>query len=270
MWQTLPMHTDHPLDLTGIDRPRLVRAAARLLGTADAEDAVQDAYMRALEAHTDPLNVAQAWLLTVVRNLAVDRLRRRQWMQQWLAQSADEATEEQQARSAEADAALAEEVTHALRLLATQLTPEDGATVLLYAVFDSEHADIAKASGRSEPASRQKLRRALHRLQQAACIPADWPTEALTQDEDTLLRIYLQAMQRHDPQTLWALLRQPPVTASAKTTAFATAAPAQTGSSVQHIAGQLCLVLTLDGVTLCVLPLGAQPQSESQPLCEVR
>jgi DNA-directed RNA polymerase specialized sigma24 family protein len=73
----------HPLVLIDADRHRLVRAATRLLGPVDAEDAVQDAYVRALEAETLELNAAQAWLLTVVRNLAIDRLRRRQWMQQW-------------------------------------------------------------------------------------------------------------------------------------------------------------------------------------------
>lgn len=77
---------DHsPFPLIDADHRGLVRAAARLLGPADAEDAVQDAYVRALEADMAALNVAQAWLLTVVRNLAIDKLRRRQWLQAWLA-----------------------------------------------------------------------------------------------------------------------------------------------------------------------------------------
>ena len=63
--------------LTRADRRQLVRAATRLLGPADAEDAVQDAYVRALEGDLPELNVAQAWLLTVVRNLSIDRLSNR-------------------------------------------------------------------------------------------------------------------------------------------------------------------------------------------------
>lgn len=80
------MHDEHRLALINADRGRLVRAASRLPGPADAEDAVQDAYVRALEADMPGLNAAQAWLLTVVRHLSIDRLRRCHWMQHWLAE----------------------------------------------------------------------------------------------------------------------------------------------------------------------------------------
>eukprot|EP01034_Spumella_vulgaris_P003069 gene3069-3958_t len=77
LWHHAPMQNDeHLLALANASRSALVRAATRLLGPADAEDAVQDAYVRALEAQAPALNAAQAWLLTVVRNLAIDRLRR--------------------------------------------------------------------------------------------------------------------------------------------------------------------------------------------------
>ncbi|WP_295977935.1 sigma-70 family RNA polymerase sigma factor [uncultured Variovorax sp.] len=66
-------------------RRRLVHAAARMLGgPADAEDVVQDAYLRALEAGDGPgPDSVLAWLTTVMRNLAIDRLRRDSWMQRW-------------------------------------------------------------------------------------------------------------------------------------------------------------------------------------------
>lgn len=72
LWQDFGMQDNQLLALLDTDRRRLVRAATRLLGPADAEDAVQDAYVRALEADALELNAAQAWLLTVVRNLAID------------------------------------------------------------------------------------------------------------------------------------------------------------------------------------------------------
>ena len=98
------------------------------MGSADAEDAVQDAYVRALEANLPELNSAQAWLLTVVRNLAIDRLRRRNWMQQWLlAEMKSTHTTTQMTPSTEMDATLAQEVLQALRLIAAHLAPEDGA-----------------------------------------------------------------------------------------------------------------------------------------------
>lgn len=258
LWHHASMYDERQPALLAADRLHLVRAAARLLGPADAEDAVQDAYVRALEADTLALNSAQAWLLTVVRNLAIDRLRRRNWMQQWLSESLHAG--EPVLPSTEADAALAQEVTHALQQLALHLAPEDGAALLLHAVFEMDHAEIAKASGRSEAASRQQLRRALLRLRQAGSA-SDRRTELET-DEATVFRLFLQSLQLRDPQTLWAMLRQPPIQASAQMAcATAAATPSQaTHCGVVQAGGQLGLVLTLDGVHLCVLPLGVLPE----------
>jgi len=259
------MQDDRNLALTSADRGHLVRAATRLLGAADAEDAVQDAYVRALEADLPALNAAQAWLLTVVRNLSIDRLRRRNWMQQWLAEmNAGEPVSA--APSAEVEAALAQEAARAMRLLAASLTAADGAAVLLHEVFEAGHADIARASGGSEAASRQQLRRALLRLRRAAAAPFPWPHPETEQGEEALTRVYLQSLQLRDPRTLWALLRQPPVSALAAKSAAqapAAAAPGATTCAVVQVAGQLALVLTLDGIRLCVLPLGLQPERES-------
>ena len=268
------MQDDRPLlpsALIDADRHRLVRAATRLLGTADAEDAVQDAYVRALEADTLELNAAQAWLLTVVRNLAIDRLRRRQWMQQWVADmhASDTASA---APSAESDAALTQEATRALRLLAACLAPEDGAAVLLHEVFEASHAEIAQAAGKSEAASRQQLRRALVRLRQTRDGSEQPSQPEREQSPETVLRLYLQSLQLRDPQTLWAMLRQPPIRAvHGARAATAQAASAQRGAAhpathcgVVQMGGQLGLVLTLDGVTLCVVPLGAHSECDTQ------
>ena len=262
--------------ITGVSRSTLVRAATRLLGPAEAEDAVQDAYVRALEANAQVLNAAQAWLLTVVRNLAIDRLRRRQWMAQWLAEVAQAAQEGlgndmgMAAPSAEADASLAQQATLALYWLAVCVTPAEGAAVLLHAVFDVSHAELAQARGGTVAASRQQLRRALQRVRQvqdeASTIDGDGRPE-LQGAEAALLRLYLQSLQSRDPQTLWALLRQPPVSARAvlgPAKALHAALPVpqtapcapSTLSGVVQAGGQLGLVLTLDGVMLCVVPLG--------------
>lgn len=273
LWQYGAMNTDQPLPtptsipaLPDADRSGLVRAATRLLGPAEAEDAVQDAYLRVLEADgtASAPHSTQAWLLTVVRNLAIDRLRRRNWMAQWLeAETCVGGDTLQTAPSAESDAAWAQEVAQALRLLAAHLAPEDGAAVLLHAVFDASHADIAHTGGRSEVGSRQHLRRALLRLRQA--VDGDGTQEPAPErgpDDETVFRIYLQSLQLRDPQTLWAMLRHPPISAMARNTApamtdGATAAPQRVSSGVVQVGGQLGLVLTLDGVTLCVVPLGA-------------
>lgn len=262
LWHHASMYDERQLTLLAANRLHLVRAAARLLGPADAEDAVQDAYVRALEADTLVPNSAQAWLLTVVRNLAIDRLRRRNWMQQWVSESMQ--TSDQTLPSTEADAALAQEVTLALQQLALHLAPEDGAALLLHTVFEAEHAEIAKASGRSEAASRQQLRRALQRLRQAGRSASRAELDA---NEETVFRLFLQSLQLRDPQTLWAMLRQPPIQASAQMTSMATASTSVQPTShcgVVQVGGQLGLVLTLDGVHLCVLPLGVLPVSCAQ------
>lgn len=267
---------DPRLALIGADRRRLVRAATRLLGPAEAEDAVQDAYVRALEAGAQPLNAAQAWLLTVVRHLAIDRLRRRHWLQQWLAQmSADDTA--LAAPPAEMEAALAQEAAHALRLLAARLTPEDGAVVLLHEVFEAGHAEIARASGKSEAGSRQQLRRALSRLRPSGSGPAPRPASEVgpgdpgDPGEEALFHLYLQSLQLRDPHALWGMLRQPPISARARmpgkisrSGAEAPSAAPATACGIVQVGGQLGLALTLDGVTLCVLPLGVQPERDSQ------
>jgi RNA polymerase sigma-70 factor (ECF subfamily) len=266
------MHDERQLALIDADRRRLVRAATRLLGPAEAEDAVQDAYVRALEAESLELNAAQAWLLTVVRHLAIDRLRRRDWMQQWLAEVDAGDDTAPAAPSAEMDAALSEEAARALRLLAAHLTPADGAAVLLHEVFEVGHAEIATAGGKSEAGSRQQLRRALARLREAGGAAGRRPDAGLDSSEEAVFRLYLQSLQLRDPQALWAMLRQPAVSASAvgasagmpaAATEAASARPA-TACGVVQVGGQLGLVLTLDGVPLCLLPLGVQPERDPQ------
>lgn len=271
------MHDDrHHLPLTDPSGRRgLVRAAARLLGPADAEDAVQDAYVRALEgdAAGQDVDVAQAWLHTVVRNLAIDRLRRRQWMQQWLAEVADRdgGTERASSPSAESEAALAQEAAHALRVLAARLSPADGAAVLLYEVFEASHAELAQAGGKSEAGSRQQLRRALLRLRQAEADADGAAQPGPGKREEAVFRVYLQSLQLRDPQALWAMLGQPPVRAVVRAlsasgavpaAARATTAAATTTCGIVQVGGQLGLVLTLDGVRLCVLPLGVRSVCE--------
>ncbi|OWQ45673.1 RNA polymerase subunit sigma-24 [Roseateles noduli] len=273
------MHDDSARTLLDADHRSLVRAATRLLGPADAEDAVQDAYVRALETTPTGLNAVQAWLLTVVRHLAIDRLRRRDWMRQWLeamdgqppvsASRPASTWSTSMAPSAEAVATLAEEVALALRLMASHLTPMDGAALLLHEVFEVEHAEIARATDQSEAASRQRLRRALARLRQAdqvgrSGVDAD---DALPDAaEDVVFRQYLECLRLRDPRALWAMLRQPPISAMAAASSTGSAPAASSASSgVVQVGGQIGLVLTLDGVTLCVLPLGLLgPQDEAR------
>lgn len=237
-------------------RARLVRAAARMLGTqAEAEDVVQDTYLRALEAGlVPPPDSAQAWLTAVMQNLAVDRLRRDSWMQRWLREADALAP---RAPSAEADAAQAESIEQALRLVAARLSPADGAAVLLREVFEASFKDIAQAGGKTEAACRQQLHRALLRLRQ--------DKGGKDSGADNAFHVYRQALSDCDARALFAMLRQPPTRAAA----MSAAAASNSGSSrvvcqVMQMGGRLGLVLTLGGKVLCVLPLDArQPEAEA-------
>jgi RNA polymerase sigma factor (sigma-70 family) len=263
------MHDERRLALLAADRRRLVRAATRLLGPADAEDAVQDAFVRALEADAPVAAEPQAWLLTVMRRLAIDRLRRRRWMHDWLtALSAEDPLPAWP--WAETNAALMEEAGRALRLLAAHLTPADSAVVLLHEVFEFGHAEIASVSGSSEAGSRQQLRRALIRLREAARASETGLHRELRADEEMALRLYLQSLQSlqlRDPRSLWAMLPQPAIGASSATSgsvsAEAAASPVATACGVVQMGGQLGLVLSLDGVTLCVLPVGLRAEADT-------
>ncbi|WP_422088020.1 sigma-70 family RNA polymerase sigma factor [Variovorax sp.] len=236
-------------------RSRLVRAAARMLGgVAEAEEVVQDTYLRALEAGDKPgPDSTQAWLTTVMQNLAIDRLRRDNWMQRWLHEAGGLAA---QAPSAEADAAQAQSIERALRLIASRLSPADGAAVLLREVFEASFKEIAEASGKTEAACRQQLHRALLRLRHERNEDEAGP--------DAVFHVYRQALGDCDARTLLALLRQPPTRAVAMSTAFTPARTQRTACQVVQIGGRLGLVLTLGGKVLCVLPLDARPVDEEQ------
>ncbi len=253
------MLDDHYLSQFPVLRARLVRAAARLLGgRAQAEDVVQDTYLRALEAGNMPApDSTQAWLTTVMHNLAVDRLRRDGWIQRWVRDAAEDAIETG-SRCAEDEAALAESTQNALRLLAARLSPADGAAVLLREVFEVSFKELAEGSGKTEAACRQQLHRALLRLRQG--------TGNDDRASDAVFHVYRQALSDCDARTLFAMLRQPPtraVAVSAVGTAPGSGAP-RVVCQVMQIGGRLGLVLTLGGKVLCVLPLDEPPMHEEQ------
>ncbi|WP_395348620.1 sigma-70 family RNA polymerase sigma factor [Variovorax sp. UC122_21] len=241
-------------------RGRLVRAAARLVGgTAQAEDLVQDSYLRALEAGEHAgIDSTQAWLTTVMQHLAIDRLRREGWMRRWL----DEAgSTPETAESAESEAARAEETGQALRLLAERLSPADGAAVLLREVFEVSFKELAEVTGRTEAAWRQQMHRALLRLRE----PREKASDAA--GRDAAFALYQQALRDADARLLFAMLRQPP--ARAIGLSVHAAPPPASGSpraacQVVQIGGRLGLVLTLGGKLLCVLPLEARQEEQEK------
>ncbi|CAN5454002.1 RNA polymerase sigma-70 factor [soil metagenome] len=157
-------------------RPRLVGVAYRLLGTvADADDVVQEAWLRWQRTDHATIDNPDAWLTTVVTRLGLDRLRQRKrdeerYVGPWLPTPLVE-----RAGDPAASAELAESMTTAFLLLLERLSPDERAAFLLADVFGESFEVIATAMERSEAACRQLASRARRKLRDARQQP---PTSA--------------------------------------------------------------------------------------------
>jgi len=146
-------------------RPRLERLAYRMLGSvAEAEDAVQDAWLRWTRAPQDVADPA-AWLVRAATRLCIDRLRaakaaraayRGPWLPEPLIEPLDADPVER-----------AEDVSVAFLLALERLSPLERAVFLLHDVFDEDYAAVAETLDRSEPAVRQLAARARAHVQEA-------------------------------------------------------------------------------------------------------
>jgi RNA polymerase sigma-70 factor (ECF subfamily) len=142
-------------------RPLLFSLSYRLLGSVvEAEDAVQEAWLRYETTPTRPRS-PKAFLSAVVTRISIDvlrsaRVRREQYVGEWLPEPLLTDPYEDPARSAE----LADSVSMAALLLLERLSPLERAVFVLREVFAYDFADVAAAVGRSEAACRQLLVRA--------------------------------------------------------------------------------------------------------------
>jgi RNA polymerase sigma-70 factor (ECF subfamily) len=150
-------------------RPRLFALAYRMLGTrADAEDIVQDAWLRWHQSDQAVVQSAEAWLVTIVTRLAIDRLRaakteREAYIGAWLPEPIVEVDE----RTPEAAVELASDLSVALLWVLERLSPEERAAFLLRQVFDYDYDEIAALLGKREAACRQMVHRAAERVREA-------------------------------------------------------------------------------------------------------
>jgi RNA polymerase sigma-70 factor (ECF subfamily) len=149
-----------PAILLGL-RPRMMSVAYRMLGTvADAEDAVQDAFVRLQTA--EEVTSPEGFLIRTTTRLCIDRLRadkrRKEYFGPWVPEPVE-------TKSGAKSAALAESLTQAFLLMLERLSPDERAAFLLRTVFDYEYAEIAEVVGKSEVHVRQIVSRAKQRLQ---------------------------------------------------------------------------------------------------------
>jgi RNA polymerase sigma-70 factor (ECF subfamily) len=198
---------DDPTHFFNRLRPRLQAIAYRMLGTvADAEEVVQDVWLRWHEAEQDALDSAEAWLVTVTTRLAIDRLRtakvqRAHYTGFWLPEP--QLTPEDSPASPEQVLERADDISMAFLALLERLAPEARAAFLLREVFDADYADVAQALGKSEAACRQIVSRAKAQLKEGRV------RQAISPDTHyKLLSGFAEAARRGDFATLQALLAE--------------------------------------------------------------
>jgi RNA polymerase sigma-70 factor (ECF subfamily) len=148
-------------------RSRLFGLAYRMLGMrAEAEDIVQEAYLRWHSADHDSLRSPEAWLVTVTTRLCIDRLRaldadRVSYFGEWLPEPiVDMHPNQRPDRSFEKR----EDISIAFLYVLQRLGPEERAAFLLHDVLEVDYSSIAEALNKSEAAVRQMVHRARERV----------------------------------------------------------------------------------------------------------
>jgi RNA polymerase sigma-70 factor (ECF subfamily) len=195
-------------------RPRLLALAYRLLGSrADAEDVVQDAWLRWHQADRSSIADPEAWLVTATTRLGIDRLRalrarREHYVGPWLPEPAriedGDAFDDERADQAPGPAhaaETAEQVSLAFLAVLERLGAEERAAFLLKEAFDYDYAQIAALLGHGEANCRQMVHRARQRL--AAARPR---FEVSPQRHRVLLEKFMQAARLGDRAALEGLL----------------------------------------------------------------
>ena len=193
----------HDNDPLAPHRGRLLGLAYRMLGSrSDAEDVVQDAYLRF--AGAQDVHNAEAFLVTVVTRLCLDRLKsaraqREVYIGPWLPEPVFDA----EGLSADAATELADDLSFALLLALDRLSPMERAAFLLHDVFDTPFSEIAAMLDRTEAACRQLATRARRAVRDERPAPAARPD-----NHARLLQAFGEAVTSGNVARLAELLRE--------------------------------------------------------------
>lgn len=197
----MPLSTDPDGVLFERLRPRLTAISRRIVGsTAEAEDVVQDCFIKWQDADHAALLTPVAWLTTVVQHQSVDLVRRRN--REVLASHAVMELLPEAAPALPEDALLRRaELGEALAHMLARLSAAERLALVLHEVFDCKHADIAAILGTKSANARQNLARARRRLGQGTQeAPAD---EKLSRE---LIRRFQNAINGVDVPAMVVLL----------------------------------------------------------------
>jgi RNA polymerase sigma-70 factor (ECF subfamily) len=179
-------------------RPHLRSVAYRMLGsTAEADDAVQDAWLKLARADTSAVDNLRGWLTTVVARVCLDMLRSRTSRREDALASAPEAAVAPRATD---DRELAESVGIALMVVLDRLDPAERIAFVLHDLVAMPFEEIAPIVGRSTAAARQLASRARRRVQGASAPEVDLSSQRGVVDR------FIAAMRAGDVEALVAVL----------------------------------------------------------------
>jgi len=194
------LNDDEKVESFDKHRSRLFGIAYRMLGTRDdAEDIVQETYIRWHNADAEEIESPEAWLVTVATRLSIDRLRkaaveRETYIGPWLPEPilTDPSPEE--------NAELASNLSLAFLTLLERLSPVERAVFLLHDIFDCAYSEIARITDKSESAVRQMIHRARERVRNNR--PRFVPKET---ERVRLIRKFTAASYAGDEETLLSM-----------------------------------------------------------------
>lgn len=188
------------------ERKRLTGVAYRMLGRwSEAEDAVQDAYLRWQAADHGAVEKPAAWLTTVVVRLCLDRMRRAKaarevYVGPWLPEPVLTMEGGERREGQDMDS-FADDLSLGLMVVLERLGPEERAAFILREAFDSSYAEIAASLGKNEAAVRQLVSRARERVR------AERPRfRAEPEKHQRLLGEFLTAVAANDTSRLVAMM----------------------------------------------------------------
>src|SRR5262245_24800143 len=204
------------------DRDRLRAVAYRMLGSlSDADDAVQEAWLRVHRAGAAGVENVGGWLTTVLARVCLDMLRSRRSRREAPLDAPTVDVRHAPTGDPEAEAALADAVGLALLVVLDRLTPAERIAFVLHDMFDVSFGEIAGIVGRSQEAARQLASRARRRVRGVG------PTaDAKIADQRAVVDAFLAALRAGDLEGLLAVL-DPDVVVRLDPTASAPGAPTE-------------------------------------------
>ncbi len=199
------------------NRPHLRSVALRMLGSQnEADDAVQETWLRLMRANTSGVDNFAGWLTTVVARVCLDMLRTRQSRREVPVDA--EVEKLPAAQDIEREKLIADSIGVAMLVVLETLTPAERVAFVLHDMFNVSFDDIAPVVGRSPAAARQLASRGRRRIQGAPTTP-----DADRNRQREIVEAFLAASRGGDFSALLTVL-DPSVVLRADPTAVAASA----------------------------------------------